>query len=227
MSDSLGLSVYNTGRDAFDIYYSNAVLNIAIKRHRPQVVILDVRKNMFDGKWKDHLLDCNCFYNLSEPLANQIDKVSSWQDKVKMMSNCYRFNKSLSWMSYAFLKGDKRSDGYIPYFETRSDLKHEVLTTNKTFSIPDDYKLEFEDFVRTCKNENIKLFVFNSPSLVEVQDGFVSEIRNFCNRFNVPFYDYESRSEFNEHPELFVDVVHLNKDGAEKFTRIVLELIKR
>ena len=47
IGDSLGKVVYNAGRPAQSILYHNAMLKMMLKRHHPQMVILDINENEF------------------------------------------------------------------------------------------------------------------------------------------------------------------------------------
>lgn len=42
----------------------------------------------------------------------------------------------------------------------------------------------------------------------------------------MPFFDYYADSYFMAHPEYFKEPMHLNGDGAELFTKVVVENLK-
>ncbi len=90
----------------------------------------------------------------------------------------------------------------------------------------------FEAFIQECKENNIKLVVVFSPFYIEGQeievnfDVIMQFYRELMKKHDIPFYDY-SKIPINYSTEYFYNMMHLNKTGAEMFSKQLASDLKR
>ena len=88
--------------------------------------------------------------------------------------------------------------------------------------------------IELCKESNVRPILVTAPCLSEYTDAvrqiapdfekeFYGLLEEIVNRTGVEYYDYSYDERFAHHYELFMDGDHLNKDGAKKFVRILIQ----
>ena len=126
------------------------------------------------------------------------------------------------------LNKKRRGDikGYVPL----SEIWNEPIK-NDTSSVKyqlDNKKIEcYENFIKDCKKQGIKLYVFASPCFVKAShsDYSVTIGKEIAKKYDTKFYDYSNDTLFTSNRLLFADLVHLNNNGAKIFSNIVLDRI--
>ena len=98
MEDSLGMSVYNSGLDGRDMVYFDVVLQSTVARHVPKFVILDISPVHLDGRWIDRISDTKLYYGQNIPVTNYYNRETDWQQRLKLCSALYRYNKTFSYL---------------------------------------------------------------------------------------------------------------------------------
>ena len=84
-----------------------------------------------------------------------------------------------------------------------------------------------ERFINDCKQRNIKLSLIVSPMYICSKEDVYKIPRELAAKHHIPFIDHYRDSSFVGHPELFYDLGHLNKQGAELYSRKICEELKR
>ncbi len=98
--------------------------------------------------------------------------------------------------------------------------------------LEDEIKKEFEEVVRICREKAIKLYFVYSPEYTKIQEYFVNrdEVFSYFHHVsginNIPFLDY-SDDPISRDTAYFYNSEHLNRTGAEMFTRKLAADIKR
>ena len=91
-------------------------------------------------------------------------------------------------------------------------------------------KLEcIERIIRKCKKRNIKVDICYPPTLMDFgQDTIpcVKAVNDICNRYHIKCLIYYNDNEFQNRPELFYDDGHVNKKGADEFSKILSHQLK-
>ena len=225
IADSTGLSAYNAGYDGHGMNYSLIVLQSFLERCKPQVVVLDVCAAMVTDEWLNNSInDVKHFYGLNTPLTNYVNDRGTWQLKTKLHSNLYRLNSTITWMAKARALSTRICDGYEPQFGNLTDT---AIINFTDFQTNDIQVKCFDEIIRTCRNNDIKLIVYIAPSL-EVTAKFQEWLRTYCQSHDTELNDYTYNSIFfNNRNEYFNDSDHLNDTGASKMTNIAIEDIKR
>jgi hypothetical protein len=226
ISDSLHMKVSNAGCDGQNILYATMVLKANIERHVPRVVILDLSRVMLDGLWNDHFRSAFSYYGISKSVDDYINRLSTWQDRLKLKSNLCRYNNSLPWLLHAYAVGNRETfGGYIPMQAHDSDMEWCYIQTPQFDA--DELDMQYLNMlVKMCRENHIKLFVFLSPSLIVENGIFPVELQAYCKKHHIPLHSRNADTTYIHHPELFYDMSHLNATGADGFTRKVINILK-
>jgi len=89
---------------------------------------------------------------------------------------------------------------------------------------------KFDKFLRAQQNENIKVVLLFSPEYIECQHieenrkAVIDTFFYFAHKYNIPFINY-SDSSLSYQKKYFYNSQHLNKKGAELFSKSVAKTI--
>ncbi len=90
----------------------------------------------------------------------------------------------------------------------------------------------FNNFIKESRANDIKLCFVYTPEYIEGQefvsnrDSVMQIFANYSTEFNIPFFDYSNDS-ISLDKKYFYNASHMNKDGADKFTKqLMLDLNK-
>lgn len=226
ISDSLLFSVYNAGIDGTDVKCPAMILKSYLKRCTPKIVILDLNRFSLENTNIRAYKDFNCFYDVIPEVTESLNDLYSWKEKIKLLSNLYRFSNSISWLYSAFHNKNPYPSGYIPI---------EVKATNAAIVVdtvsfePAAQNINYlNNIILTCQKNNIKLYILYSPSLI-ISKGkrtIQSWLKSYSTKNNVSFIDYNGNNNYISHTEWFKDSEHMNKNGAEIFTKELIRRIK-
>jgi hypothetical protein len=154
-----------------------------------------------------------------------------------LLINRYALRESL--YSFRFLFSGSVSNettGYIPldgdFFGKRYTKYQEYISKGpETISIDNDKIKNLYDIIYICRENNIKIVLVFSP----IYSGFLNNIENsdfIFNTFkkagsdsNVLFMDYSQNSIGNQQ-KYFFDLDHLNREGAEEFSKLLTKDLK-
>ena len=84
-----------------------------------------------------------------------------------------------------------------------------------------------ERFIKDCKQKNIQLSLIVSPMYLCSEKDVYKIPRELAEKYQIPFIDHYRDSAFVGHPELFYDFGHLNRKGAEIYSKKICEELKR
>jgi hypothetical protein len=229
LSDSLKLSVYNAGREGTGIYFHNAVLEATLKRYNPKLIILDldyrdIYKSNHPGFEKEVLSELAPFVGKISPEFDSLVEIN-WYDRYFYKSNMLRYNKKV----FRLIKGNlfsARDDimGFRPLFDTVKERKDTLLSNNPGIDI--DKLKEIEYFINRTLANNIKLVIIVSPYFSYTSPNVLEDVNKLCKKSNTLFLNHISDTTFEKNPSLFNDITHLNKGGAEIFSRKIAHELK-
>ena len=227
LEDSLGLSVYNCGCDGKGVIYHYCNLRMIIKRYCPKIIIYDVT-SAFDITESDTLgyLGLMRRYAEDEDVRRVFRQVDC-REPFKMLSGMYRYNGSLLALLGDYTKTDNGIDlfGYIPkYDKLKSRPSILDVPENREWDIL-KYKL-LDDFVKICKNNDIKLVFVFSPSLGHSVPPCENLLLSFASNHHVPVIDFYSYPPICDNCDFFYDSVHMNHYGAEEFSKRIISELK-
>lgn len=223
IKDSLRFSTYNAGCDGQGISYADGLLNAIIDRHLPKVVILECGQIELANNWLEKMSTLKPYYKEHPKLLTIAMKINGSTEKLKCISSFYRFNSKFFQVLKAYALGSEdNSYGYEPFNSKVIEYLSYNKDTKEIYELGDNAKSVLEDFVKTCKRNNIRLVAFCSPVLYDYSE--VSQnLNEVFKELDVPFYDYSNDTTFINHNELFGDFVHLNSEGADIYTKKIIK----
>ena len=84
-----------------------------------------------------------------------------------------------------------------------------------------------ERFIKDCKAKDIRLSLIVSPMYICSKKDVFKIPRELAAKHQIPFIDHYRDSAFVGHSELFYDFGHLNRKGAEMFSEMIANELKR
>lgn len=219
IEDSLRLTCYNAGRDGQNIVYSDMVLEGFLTRCTPKLVIIDITYPSLSDNWMTSLNQFNCYYGFLKPIDDIIDSIGTLIDRVKRISNIYRYNKTWEWLLNSHFSVEKKDlNGYRP-MRKNVNATFEAKESHRIFTINRKCEKFLNRSIEICKKNNIEVIMACSPSMGISKGNFINFISNYCVNHNIPFLNWNGDTVYTKHSELFYDVDHLNSEGAALFTK--------
>ncbi|MFT3980263.1 MAG: D-alanyl-lipoteichoic acid biosynthesis protein DltD [Ferruginibacter sp.] len=233
LSKNLGKEAYNTGRDGNYIFYNYAVLKCILKRYTPSVIIYDFTLSDLQAEPDsyDRLSSLLPYYQ-KHPEVRPVVELRSPFEKVKLVSGIYPFNSLL----FTIMRGNNASpageenetNGFIPLDNHWNKPIAAPLAKDNIPTIDSTKVKYFKMYIDACQAAGIKLYMVFSPVFINYTESpkALQEARKVLKEKGVVFYDFSADSSFTNHPEFFSDPVHLNKEGARKFSDTIGTLIQ-
>jgi hypothetical protein len=229
LKDSLGLSVYNCGREGSGIYYHYGVLLATLKRYKPKVILLDIDYRDFyqhEGIFGlDILEEHNPFYHKISKEFDSLLVLKGFKEKIKLQSNLYKYNsKAFKMITSHFAGGRGNIDGFR---SKNGTWKREILPLNANELILDQNKIAtIKKFIAKTKENNIKLILTVSPYYMITPKDLYKPMENLAIENKIEFINHVQDSTFIKNAALFNDVLHLNLNGATLFTNKISSEVK-
>lgn len=230
----LKMSCYNVGRDGSSIFYHSAILKGILKRYTPKIIILDIRRWEFVKQDINYERIASLLpYYKSHPEIRPIVELKSKYEKYKLLSNIYPYNSSIFNILIGNLKKDGTTEikGYLPITETITvdpvALKKGIGISDGTIDMTE--VAIYETFIKDCIKAGVELHIFCSPYFSEnkKQDQSIELEKTIAEKFNIPYHDYSNEPAFLNKLPLFADYSHLNKEGAQIFTNIIIDSVEK
>lgn len=222
MEDSLGMSVYNSGLDGRDMVYFDVVLQSTIKRQIPKYVLLDIGAVHLDGSWIDRIGDTKLYYGENEAVTQYFDKETDWQQRLKLLSALYRYNKTFSYLIRVKIDQPNTLNGYAPLPGIRESFERDF---DINFCVDSRELSHLDNIVSICKNNGVDLILVQSPQAYD-NTKFDSWIIEYTKKNGIRLFQENKDNFYYNNPDIFYDGSHLNSAGADAFTkRIVNKLI--
>jgi hypothetical protein len=230
LTAQLGQNSFNAGRVGQSVFYHYAVLKAATKRYKPQVVVLsvDAADFAFDKNDYDKIAQLLPYYKQHPEMA-EVVKLRGSFEAIKMLSHIYPYNS----MILPILKGhltnnaDGLNNGFGAIHKTMQGPPHPI--DYSAFNAIDTLKVAvFSQFINTCINQKVALFVVCPPYRVTARgtDTTLQIIQAIAEEKKVPFLNYAFAANYTSHQDYFADFRHLNKQGSAIFTNEVAQIIK-
>lgn len=230
ISDSLSLSCYNGGITGKSIEFSEILIESILQRYTPRMLVIGLRPEEMGEKAGDGIFDVlKPYYHLGYKSIDDYFEQSSQTDRLLLQSNLLRYNTI--WMRVllymAFDRHEYPANGFMPQ-EVPAVLPQ--LKTVDIYDQPLQRKVEsLRRIIKTCKARNIDLHIIFPPALLSYSKKelpCVSVVRQLCAENGIDCsVDYDARY-FVERPGLFYDNYHMNKKGAEAYTKYVAGRLK-
>jgi len=233
IKDSLRLSCFNGGRDGEGLLYSTALFELALQRHIPKVVVLDVTSDALSEKEdeRNRLSILLPFLKQSNVIKNMIEKKGRLE-LLKSNLQAYRYNGQLfSIIQHHFLSSGNAVMGFSPLGDKMAVSSRAVSTGAPikpySDSVSADNVETLKLFITKCEQQKIQLFVFVSPRYNDdTQLNSYLKMKSICNNNNVIFHDFTNDVNF-KNPEYYSDRAHLNSTGADLYTDTIVDFMKK
>lgn len=227
IEDSLHMSCYNAGNDGNGIIFLYAKWKMLVSRYKPKMIIYDVNEDydLFAGDNTQFLGDMRIYYDM--PGVDSVMWSVDEKEKYKMKSMMYRYNSIwLQMLSDNLHPLSSNKSGYVE-IERRmtyepGEHKYPEIVNYDTLKI---YYLE--KLIQECKMKGIKLLFFLSPMYKAKKIDLFIPLFHICKKYGVPIINHYTDTQFNENHNYFYDSVHMNRYGAEKYTKCIVSEIKK
>lgn len=224
----LGMTCFNAADWGIkNIYFHYGLLGNILSRYTPKEIVFEVHPcdfldTPYSGTERAGSLAPYC--GMSEA-CNEMLKISGnyWPYQLSWV---YRYTGSLPSLLTGrlgsmdrSLKGWKPLDGVL---DTAG-----LVTEEYPFPIKQEKVDLLERFIKECKERNIKLSIIVSPMYICSKEDIYKIPKDLAAKYQIPFMDHYRDSAFVGHPELFYDFGHLNRKGAEIYSKMVCKELKR
>lgn len=233
LSDSLGMTVHNCGKDGAFFLYQCCMIDGILMRTKPKLIIWDMDPMVLaKGHAGNHRLsDLNPFYDGNDFCRRVIDQ-SAPAEKYKMLSRSYRYNsRILAYLYKSVIPFSYPEDGYLPL--ANEGYVYPSLMMDENLECQFDVRKEeyLWDIIQKCKQKEVGLLISFSPCLIrnkyqetEVYDRLCS----LLNKEQVEYCDFYNDTFFMVDSTLFKDISHLNDRGARLLTeRLVVDCLNK
>lgn len=227
--DSLGMSCFNCGYDGMGILINYCNFQMLTKRYTPKCVLYDMapKFDYLDGDDTRYLTRLRPLYfrcGVVKEIVSEIDRSES----VKCLSSFYSYNGLAIQTVQDFLFARYGGiDGYLPLNDTMLKEPEEYSYGEDPFQCLDSLKIRYlSKLIDECRQKDITLVFCISPYYRRSDFKEYEPLFEIAGRNNIPVLDYSTDSAICTDPSLFSDGTHLNKAGAEKYSRIVVSDIE-
>ena len=224
--DTLGLSCYNAGTDGNGVILFYAKWKMLSSRYTPKMIIYDINESydLLQGDNTKYLGDMRTYYEM--PGVDSVMWSVDNMEKYKMYSWMYRYNSIwIQMLSDNIHPQSSDENGFVGIDRYMTyepgihlypiDVKYDMLKI---------YYLE--EFIIDCKNKGVVLVFGLSPMYKARKTDIFTPLINLCRKYQVPLLDYYTDVQFNRSHDFFYDSVHMNRNGAIKFTSKIASQLK-
>lgn len=230
LSDTLGISVYNCGREGSGIYYHYGVLLSTLKRYTPKVIVLDIDyRDLYqaDGIFGIEILKEHApFYRKISPEFDSLLVLSGKKEMIKLQSNLYRYNSK----AFKIITGNLSNsrDNVLGQRAKTGIWKKKITPLSSEKLTVDSNKIAtLKKFIEKTKESNIKLIFAVSPYYMTTPEGLYNPLERLAKTADVKVLNHLQDQRLLKDNTLFNDKLHLNKSGASIYTSIIAEDIKK
>ena len=229
ITDSLGMSCYNSGQMGNGIILNYGRLKMIDERKKPQVVIYDIFPDVdyYTGDdnhryltWLKQHYDRN---GISE-IFEEVDPT----EKYKMISQSYRYNSRIIELMTDYIHPitDARADGFSPLKGEMDRTKIKIGGEKEKKLVVDSVKL---DYITKLIDEldGSKLLFVVSPRWYGIDSLQLQPVLEICKKRGIPFIDFANNPKYVHQDFYFKNGNHMNGRGADEFTKDLIGCIKK
>lgn len=229
LSDTLGLDIYNAGYDGNGVVLAEGILEMIMMRYKPELVLFDIEPafDIFqyanDNNHIRYISQLKPYYK--EAGVSDVIKDVSIDEWRKVHVGMLRYNTSILALVFNHIR-QCRSDnkGYAPL---DGAMIAEPDKNTEQQRVLDNFKLEYvQKLIRLCQTNNVPLVFVASPKYGKTNSSDLQAVIDIAFENKIPFLDYYAEPSFMEHKEWFREPMHLNREGARVYSRIIAKDIK-
>ncbi len=225
IEDSLSMTCYNGGITGQGVFFFETIIDCILQRHTPKMFIVGLRPEEVGTSVGEGIYDIlKPYYGMGYTSIDAHFNKTSGFDRLLLHSNLLRYNtiwvRVLLYMLFDNTTYPK--NGFMPKDRPTQipQLKH-----IEGYEGPVKEKLEcIERIIQKCQAKNIDIVICYPPTLNSFKQKelpCVKAIEDLCHHYKAPcLIDYNNKY-FQAHPELFYDEGHVNKDGADKYSKLL------
>ncbi len=229
ISDSLGLTCYNSGQMGNGIILNYGRFRMVEERKNPKIIIYDLHPgfDLLVGDDNHRYLTWLKSHYDRDGIADIFESIDK-TEKVKMLSKMYCYNSRWVEIMMDFMHpiSDARKDGFSPLLGEMDKTKvhTETATTMRNYDF-DDLKI---DYLKKLIDESkgSKLYIVVSPIWYGMDTLQFEPIKQICQERGVPFIDFSNNPKYVHHDEYFKDGYHMNVRGANEFSKDMIQIIR-
>lgn len=229
ISDSLGLSCYNSGQMGNGIILNYGRFRMIAERKKPKMVIYDVQPefDLFVGDDNHRYLTWLKGHYDRDGIAEIFESVDK-TEKFKMRSRMYRYNSRLVELLADYLHpiSNAREDDFRPSkgnLNPRKIKRGGQLTHHRHV---DPVKLGYIGKL-VEESEGCRLVFVVSPIWYGMDGRQLAPLKAICDGHGIPFLDFSNDPKYVHHDEFFKDGTHMNSTGADEFTKDLVAVLKQ
>ena len=235
LDTALGINSYNLGMDgaSFEVQYER--LKIYLKHNKkPECIIQETSVNTTFSKAEElphyqqflPYLDDSDIWNMIRhhyPSVGYLDRyfpLYKYNNELQLIAesiSCYRGHipKGTKYKGYEGM--NKNWDGSFYLFKRDHPLGLTVIVDTPTVKL-------FKEYLVFCKANGIKVILVDPPTFIQSKNyirnynEILTMITTIAKENNVPLINYDNDS-INYHKSNFYNSQHLNRTGAEQFTK--------
>lgn len=229
LQEELNVSVYNAGREGAGIFFQYGLLIATLNRYSPKHIILDLNfRDIYarGGSFSSEAL--SLLHPFFGKINNEFDSllITNKYDQIFLNSNLYRYNSKIFKLIYGnLLKENGFNSGFKPLFGQYSGSKWQIESEN--LEVDESLIACLEKFILKTIEHEVNLVIVISPQYYIVPETFLDPLFSITSKHSIPVYNYLSDPEFLNEQSLFKDVGHLNNIGAQKFSHLVSNELKK
>lgn len=230
LEKGLGMEGYNLGRDGAGILYDYAVYQTICERSAPQMLLLDVNPDELDTREVTYQLLFQLLPHYDKNrYIKEIVRLRSPYERLKLCSRLYRFNSQLFYVAVNTIFSPAGADtgkGYLPLYGSLN--KKPEVWDGKQPPVSKVLLQYFEALLDAAGKHNTEVVVCFSPIYRRYDSLTASQqtMLRICREKGVRVLNFSQEQLFLGHPEYFRDVLHLNNEGAQIYTRMLLQALK-
>lgn len=221
----LGGAVFNCGVDGALFFYEVAVVNSILDRYIPKMIIWDFQvDDLADDNKSESLGLLYPYYWRNDYIREFLDEREP-ELKYKIWLNAYRFNATGSRILRSLRIPETDNWGFRGQPVLDATRIFEFKTIEQPTKPIDPVKVKLlERTIKTSKEKGVELFVVISPyynKFIGLSSTQI-ELQKVCSLYDIPFIDDSQIEAFIGKSEYIYDVGHLNVEGANVFTNLLI-----
>lgn len=216
IEDEIGLSTYTAGLPGKGFAYMACVLNSVINRQTPKLVVFDLNPGIFTGIYSDAVNQLRPYKN-NKYIFDALLKTNGKTDLFMLLSNLYCFNNMYHGILGSFISPIDDMAGFEPLTPPHA-LKQSLNSKQIKLEISDLELHYFNEIMRMCAENNIKLVVAFSPQYAKTEIDPI--VLDMLKAFNATIIDNSVVDGLTSNSDIWYDSMHLCSDGAIKYSSI-------
>jgi len=233
----LGLSCRNTGQGGQGMIYFMLQEKAILNRYQPKVFILNIDPNALEGPLEYGILSILRPYARNHPDIEKELVGNSFYEKYKLYSSIYQYNSMMLYLLlHAELFNKEKSvdlnNGWLPRIGNDAAIaipkKNEIKAEKHKNQINKEKVKYLEQIISDINSKNIPLLLCLSPNYLPMstKTATFDYLKKTELKPQVYLLDFTSDTSFVNKRELFFNSNHMNKEGANIFSKKVADWMK-